>query len=407
MTHNEFIAEIAKYVQKYAPDYGIEVVSPIIAQAILESNWGDSKLSAQYHNYFGLKCGSNWSGKSVNLKTSEEYVPGIHTAIRDDFRVYDSLEDGILGYFQFIQYPRYKNLKGITDPEDYLQTIREDGYATSSNYVKDNMALINQYNLTQYDKETAMPSNGVTAQDIINTMAGWVGLDRATGTHKVIIDTYNAYTPRARGYKVTYQDEYCDTTVSAAFIKNNAVSLIGGTECGVEEHIKIFKAAGIWQEDGTITPKPGYIICYNWDTSKQPNDGYADHIGIVEKVNGSTITVIEGNMSGRVGRRNISVGWGYIRGYAIPKYSSQPSPQPSGEVSREIKFYGVVKDCGALNVRKWAGTENPLCATFGPIPKGATVGVCDAVKAADGSDWYFVKYNGKYGFSSAKYIFET
>ena len=406
MTHEEFIEAVAEYVIKYAPQYGILVNSPIIAQTILESNWGDSKLSAQYHNYFGLKTGSNWTGKAVNLKTSEEYTPGVHTQIRDDFRVYDSMEDGIKGYFDFIQYPRYKNLKGITDPQDYLETIREDGYATSYSYVQNNMALIKQYNLTKYDEVETMPSNTVTAETILNTMRSWIGLDRATGTHHVIIDTYNSYTPRARGYKVTYQDEYCDTTVSAAFIKNNAVSLIGGTECGVEEHIKIFKAAGIWIEDGSITPKVGDIITYNWDDSTQPNDGYADHIGIVEKVNGSTITVIEGNMSGKVGRRNISVGWGYIRGYARPKYSSQPEPAPEpSDDPHTVKYYASVRDCAWLNVRQYPGKGQPLCKTFGPLPKGSEVGVCSTTTASNGDKWYLIKYNTKFGYCSAKYIY--
>ncbi|RGM25126.1 hypothetical protein DXC31_02630 [Mediterraneibacter gnavus] len=77
-----FIEEIAKYVQKYAYVYGILVHSPIIAQAILESGWGESKLAAKYHNYFGLKCGSKWTGKSVNLTTKEEYQPGTLTTIK-------------------------------------------------------------------------------------------------------------------------------------------------------------------------------------------------------------------------------------------------------------------------------------------------------------------------------------
>ena len=62
-----FIEELAGYVCKYAPQYEIAVCSPIIAQGILESAWGKSKLAAVYHNYFGLKCGSKWTGKSVNL----------------------------------------------------------------------------------------------------------------------------------------------------------------------------------------------------------------------------------------------------------------------------------------------------------------------------------------------------
>ena len=51
MTNQEFIKQIAGYVQKYAPQYGIKCCSAIIAQAINESGWGKSKLAAQYHNY--------------------------------------------------------------------------------------------------------------------------------------------------------------------------------------------------------------------------------------------------------------------------------------------------------------------------------------------------------------------
>ena len=57
---------------------------------------------------------------------------------------------------------------------------------------------------------------GVTAQDVIKVMQGWIGKSRSAGTHHDIIDLYNSFTPRARGYKVTYSDAYCDTTVSAA-----------------------------------------------------------------------------------------------------------------------------------------------------------------------------------------------
>lgn len=151
MTKNEFIKAIAGYVQKYARSYGICVHSPIIAQAILESGWGESKLAAQYHNYFGLKCGTKWTGKSVNMATKEEYQPGVLTDIRDNFRVYDNMEEGVKGYFEFIQLTRYQNLRGITDPKKYLETIKNDGYATSSTYVTNTMKLVTQYNLTQYD----------------------------------------------------------------------------------------------------------------------------------------------------------------------------------------------------------------------------------------------------------------
>ncbi len=148
----QFVIDIANYVRKYAPKYGIKVYSPIIAQAIHESGWGQSSLSAKYHNYFGLKCGTLWTGKSVNLSTKEEYSAGSLTTIRSNFRVYDNMEQGVKGYFEFIQLPRYSNLKGVTSPKQYLTNIKNDGYATGFLYVDHTMALVDLYDLTQFDK---------------------------------------------------------------------------------------------------------------------------------------------------------------------------------------------------------------------------------------------------------------
>lgn len=103
MNKKEFITAVAGYVDKYAPAYGILVHSSVIAQAILESGWGESTLAAKYHNYFGLKCGTKWKGGSVNLSTKEEYTPGTLTSIRDNFRTYSSMEEGVKGYFEFTQ----------------------------------------------------------------------------------------------------------------------------------------------------------------------------------------------------------------------------------------------------------------------------------------------------------------
>ena len=237
MTNQEFIKAIAGYVQKYAYVYGIEVHSPIIAQAILESGWGKSKLASTYHNYFGLKCGTKWTGKSVNLTTQEEYEPGTLTTIKDNFRVYDSMEDGVKGYFDFIQLSRYQNLRGITDPRTYLETIKADGYATSSEYVENNMKLVEQYNLTQYD-ERENDTMGVTAQNVLDVMRSWIGYSEANGKFRQIIDLYNSHKPLARGYAVQYDDEWCDTTVSAADLAEGVIGVrlvyVGSTSSNMQ-----------------------------------------------------------------------------------------------------------------------------------------------------------------------------
>lgn len=147
---NKFIEEIGPIIQAYAKQYGYKFPSAIIAQACLESNFGKSALSSNYFNYFGLKCGSSWRGKSVNMWTREEYHTGA-VNIQDNFRVFNSMDDGVKGYFNFISTTRYKNLKDATSPRDYLTKIKADGYATASNYVVANMSVITNYCLERFD----------------------------------------------------------------------------------------------------------------------------------------------------------------------------------------------------------------------------------------------------------------
>lgn len=142
---------IYNQLRVYAPKYNIYCYSAIIAQAIIESNWGKSELSAKYYNYFGLKCGSNWDGKSVNMTTHEEYTRGSITTIKDNFRVYDSVPNGVKGYLQFINTKRYVNLKNVYDYKTYIQNIKADGYATASNYVATLTRTVEKYGLQCYD----------------------------------------------------------------------------------------------------------------------------------------------------------------------------------------------------------------------------------------------------------------
>lgn len=156
---SSFIDQIAPLIQKEAKKRGYKVCSPAIAQACCESAFNTSSLGYRYCNYFGLKCGSKWKGKSINLKTKEEYTVGTLTTIKDNFRVYDSMEEGVKGYYDFISTKRYANLKTAETPLQYLEFIKADGYATSSTYVQTNMNIITKYNLTKYD-DTEIPANG-------------------------------------------------------------------------------------------------------------------------------------------------------------------------------------------------------------------------------------------------------
>ena len=152
MASTTFISEIAPLMVKEARKRGYKIVSTAIAQAIIESRWGESGL-AKYHNYFGLKCGSKWTGKSINMKTKEEYTPGTLTTISDNFRVYDSMADGVKGYYDFISAYRYANLKVANTPKQYAEYLKADGYATSSSYVNTLGDCVTKYRLWEWDKE--------------------------------------------------------------------------------------------------------------------------------------------------------------------------------------------------------------------------------------------------------------
>ena len=156
-------------------------------------------------------------------------------------------------------------------------------------------------------------------------MKGWLGWSEANGKHKKIVDIYNNHKPLARGYKVQYTDEWCATAVSAAFIKAGLTD-IGFTECSCNRMIDLYKAKGRWEERESYVPKIGDIVMYDWqDNGIGDNVGSADHVGLVAAINGTRLTIIEGNKNESVSYRSINANGKYIRGYCLPDYASKAS----------------------------------------------------------------------------------
>lgn len=156
MTRQQFIEEIAAYVKKYAPLYGVNVHSPIIAQAILESGYGTSELAVNAHNYFGLKYREGRCKTCIGVYDkvgSEQNADGSYTSSAMKWCKFEDIENGVIGYFDFTNIPNYSNLKGVSDPQTYLENIKADGYATSHEYVANLMRVISDWNLTKYDKK--------------------------------------------------------------------------------------------------------------------------------------------------------------------------------------------------------------------------------------------------------------
>lgn len=175
-----------------------------------------------------------------------------------------------------------------------------------------------------------------SAKEVISLARKWLGKNEADGSFKDIIDIYNFHKPLARGYKMKYTDAWCATFISALAISLNCTDIIP-TECGCERQIELFKKLGRWKEDESRTPSPGDIIYYDWnDNGRGDNRGWSDHVGLVEDVYGSTITVIEGNYSNSVKRRTIKVNARYIRGYAIPAYDRINTLKNNTTIAKEV-----------------------------------------------------------------------
>ena len=154
---------------------------------------------------------------------------------------------------------------------------------------------------------------------VLRAAASLVGVRGGTAAHHQLVNDYNSVKPLPVGYAVKTTDDWCDIFVTTVFQREGLSGLIG-RECGVERHIQIFKRLGIWNENGASTPKAGDIITFNWDQNSQPNNGFADHIGIVESVSNGIIHTIEGNSNNQVRRNTYRIGHGNIRGFATPRY---------------------------------------------------------------------------------------
>lgn len=265
---------------------------------------------------------------------------------------------------------------------------------------------------------------GKYASEVVKVAQSWVGKRESDGSHKAIIDLYNSHRPLARNYRVKYTDEWCATFVSAVAIKLGYTSIIP-TECSCQKMIDLFKIIGCWVENENRTPKAGDVIFYDWqDSGSGDNTGWSDHVGIVEKVSGNTITVIEGNKNEVVARRTLQVNGKYIRGYGVPRYDAEvvsnptpstPTSTPVSTVTKKAKvsaksfltsLAGTYKvTASALNVREGAGiTYKSMVA----IPKGTEVKNYGYYTSVLGTKWLYVQFAYKgvtyTGFASSKYL---
>lgn len=231
---------------------------------------------------------------------------------------------------------------------------------------------------------------------VVEQAKAWLGYNEADGSHKKIIDIYNSHKPHPRGYAMTYSAPWCATTVSAVAIHLGYTSIIP-VECSCTKMIELLKKLGAWEEKDSYVPKPGDLLFYDWDDDGigENTDG-PEHVGIVEKVTGNVITVIEGNYKNAVTRREIAVNGKYIRGFGVPKYdaektTSSTTTNTQTKKASDVKMTQIKRGSTGKAVKVWqaivgfAGKD--IDGIFGSKTESATIKFQKNAFPNDSKEW--------------------
>lgn len=169
VSREDFIEKVSKIAVELYKETTI-LPSVVIAQCCLETGYGlgsDAKTLVKRNNLLGMKESllngtwadfTVWDGKSY-IKKTPEYINGQLVEKYDSFRVYKNYENCIRDYEMFLLHVRndngykYRKVKGLTDPKEVITIISQNGYATDPSYITKVLKIIDENNLTKYDKE--------------------------------------------------------------------------------------------------------------------------------------------------------------------------------------------------------------------------------------------------------------
>lgn len=185
-----FLNTIGPVAQQVAQENGI-YASVMIAQAALESGWGNSALSTQGHNLFGVKW--NGTGNYVTMPTQEYYGGQWHT-INAKFQSYNSYYDSLTGYAQLIKnnFPNSTRANAAT-PQIAAANLKYGvygSYATDPNYANSLDRMISDYELTRYDVYTGTSSTNQNQQNSNAANSNQHESQISAGNGNQIPDTY-------------------------------------------------------------------------------------------------------------------------------------------------------------------------------------------------------------------------
>lgn len=149
------------FIKKVAPIAESEqqqnhvLASITIAQAALESDWGQSELSQKYNNLFGVKG----TGTNSAMMTTKEYVNGQWITVKASFAVYSSWAASIEAHTKLLvngledDPNHYQQVINASNYEEAAEALQANGYATDPNYAQKLIAIIQKYKLYQYDRD--------------------------------------------------------------------------------------------------------------------------------------------------------------------------------------------------------------------------------------------------------------
>lgn len=161
--HGKFIDELSQQAILNYEQYKI-FPSITVGQAILESGWGESQLTLESNNLFGIKADKRWDGKSVSVKTGENY----NDTVVASFRAYKSRSESLKDHAEFLSVNKRYTEHGVFEAKDYrqqAQALENAGYSTKENengekiYADILTDVILKYNLQLLDHKAQIQNN--------------------------------------------------------------------------------------------------------------------------------------------------------------------------------------------------------------------------------------------------------
>ena len=174
LARDDFMTRLEAAARKEGKRIGVDH-RIIMAQAIQETGWGKH---VKGNNYFGIKAHGSDDGKNVEF-TTHEVVDGKKVKIKDTFKGYDSLEDSVKGYADFLlANPRYKPMLEADSYEEQLAELGKSGYATDPKYANKIGSIISGKTFNSYydgktpePKPQAVPESGAIQQAVESVVA--------------------------------------------------------------------------------------------------------------------------------------------------------------------------------------------------------------------------------------------